>query len=113
QKKTLAAKTTASGSTTQSADSPQGPPQGGDSPPPAPAAKKKLSYMEQREFAAIEDKVVAAEQEVEQLQKEMEAAVNNPADARKLEAICAKLHTAQEQVQQLYARWQELESKRG
>lgn len=115
QAKAQSAKNAASNSTQNSADSPRVAQNNGDSTPtPAvPPSKKKLSYMEQREFAVIEDKVVAAEQVVEQLQKEMEAAVNNPAAARKLEAICGKLHDAQEQVQQLYARWQELESKRG
>lgn len=73
--------------------------------------KKKLSYMEQREWEGIENKVMEAELASEQAQKEMEAALTG--DPRKLEEICVKLHDAQELVQKLYARWQELESKKG
>lgn len=78
--------------------------------PSPPVAKKKLSYMEQREWEGIENRVLEAELASEHAQKEMEAALTG--DPRKLEEICVKLHEAQELVQKLYARWQELESKK-
>jgi ATP-binding cassette subfamily F protein uup len=78
----------------------------------ASAAKKKLSYMEAREFATIEQRISEAEQA---LQKKR-AALEDPAivsDAPRLLSASAELAEAQATVDRLYARWHELEQKQG
>jgi ATP-binding cassette subfamily F protein uup len=73
-------------------------------------AKKKLSYMEAREFAAIE-------QRVEESDARLAAArdrVEDPAiasDAAGLQAALGELELAQEENDALYARWAELTDK--
>ena len=74
-------------------------------------AKKKLSYIEAREFSTIEERVEKAE---EALQAAREA-VEDPTvavDAVKLQAALSALDLAQDAVDTLYARWAELEAKR-
>jgi len=70
---------------------------------------KKLSYKDQRELDSIEKRVLEAEALVESL----EAQSTDPqivADHVRLTDVFEKLHIAQREVEQLYARWQELES---
>ncbi len=79
---------------------------------PAPAPKKKLSYMEQREYEQIEQRIAEAEEEVSR----GEAALADPkvmADHARMTKACEVLGAAQEKVAALYARWEELEAKRG
>lgn len=74
------------------------------------APKKKLSYLEAREFAVIEDRVMAAE---EQVAREREV-VEDPAvatDAVRLQAALHAMEQAQSALDELYARWAELEAK--
>jgi ATP-binding cassette subfamily F protein uup len=76
-----------------------------------PAPKKKLSYLEAREFAGIEDRVTAAE---EQLARER-GVVEDPAvatDAVRLQEALLAMEQAQNTLDELYARWAELEAKR-
>ena len=76
---------------------------------PAPA-KKKLSYLEAREFAAIEERIAAAEQRL----KAARAAFEDPSiasDGSALLAASAEVEEAQKLVEALYARWSELEQK--
>ena len=76
------------------------------------SAGRKLSYREQQEWERMEADILAAE---ETLAAE-EAAVSDPAiasDASALAARCASLDTARAEVERLYARWAELEAKRG
>jgi ATP-binding cassette subfamily F protein uup len=80
-------------------------------PADAPA-KKKLSYLEAREYSTIEQRVEAAEQLVQAKRAELE----NPAnamDAPRLVSAQAALDTAQQALDALYARWAELEKKNG
>ena len=75
-------------------------------------AKKKLSYLEAREFAAIEQRIAEAEQEL----AAKRAALDDPAiasDAPRLLAAEAEMVAAQQAVDELYARWAELEAKNG
>jgi ATP-binding cassette subfamily F protein uup len=78
---------------------------------PAPASKqKRLGYLEQREFDAMEATVLAAET----LLAEAKARVEDPAvaaDADALQKRYAELNAAQAEVDRLYARWAELEGK--
>ena len=76
-----------------------------------PAQKtKKLSYLEAREYANIEERITKAEQELEHKRAQLE----NPAiasDAAKLVAAQAEMEAAQGALDSLYARWAELEEK--
>jgi ABC transport system ATP-binding/permease protein len=74
--------------------------------------KKKLSYIEAREFAGIEVAVEAAE---ERLQKARET-IEDPevaVDAGRLTAALREVEAAQDAVDALYARWAELTEKVG
>jgi ATP-binding cassette subfamily F protein uup len=81
-------------------------------PDPVPTAKKKLSYLEAREFAGIEERVEAADARLEAAK----ARVNDPeiaVDAAKLTEALAEMEAAQAEVDALYARWAELTEKAG
>ncbi len=83
---------------------------GSSGPPPAAPAKKKLSYLEAREYAGIEQRIANAEQVLQSKRAEMD----NPAiisDGPRLLAAHAELEAAQEDLDALYARWAELEEK--
>ena len=75
-----------------------------------PTSKKKLSYLEAREFAGIEDRVTAAE---EQVARER-SVVEDPAvatDSVRLQAALLAMEQAQIALDELYTRWAELEAK--
>jgi ATP-binding cassette subfamily F protein uup len=74
----------------------------------APGSKKKLSYLEQREWDSMEKKILESEQELARWEREVEQAAS---DAERLPEAYAKLQEAHTRVEQLYARWAELESK--
>ena len=77
-----------------------------------PSAKKKLSYMEQREWDGMEAQIMTAEEELEAAK----AALDDPAvftDHTKVQAATTRVETAQHRVEALYARWAELEAKVG
>jgi ATP-binding cassette subfamily F protein uup len=77
-----------------------------------PGTKKKLSYLEAREFASIE-------QRVEESDEQLRAArlrVEDPAissDARALQEALGELDRAQQENDALYARWAELTERTG
>ncbi len=76
------------------------------------SGKKKLSYLEAREFATIEQRIADAEQ-VLALKR---GAFEHPAivsDAQRLLAAEAEMIAAQKVLDDLYARWAELEEKSG
>lgn len=76
-----------------------------------PAPKKiKLSYMEKREFEAMEEKILEAETHLEECQSQMEKpeVVSHPTH---LQEWYEKLQKAEAEVEKLYARWEELEKK--
>ena len=80
-------------------------------PPPAvAAARKKLSYLEAREYATLEQRIAESEEQL----KAARAAYEDPTiatDAERLIASQAELVRAQQRVDQLYTRWEELEAK--
>ncbi|MBZ5685861.1 MAG: ABC-F family ATP-binding cassette domain-containing protein [Acidobacteriia bacterium] len=87
-------------------------PQPPSSPRPEMPTKKKLSYLEAREYAGIEQRIAEAEQVLQTRRAEME----NPAiasDGPRLLAAHAELEAAQKNLDTLYARWAELEEKAG
>ena len=78
--------------------------------PATPAAKKKPSYLEVREYQAIEQRVHEAESALEQKR----AALEDPVimkDGRHLEQAYREVEEAQKSVDAIYARWAELEEK--
>jgi ATP-binding cassette subfamily F protein uup len=77
---------------------------------PAAGGKKKLSYLEAREFAGIEAAVEAAEDRLQAAREAIDAAAT---DATKLTAALAEMEAAQEVTDKLYARWAELTEKAG
>ena len=79
-------------------------------PEGAPSGKKKLSYLEAREYATLEEQIATAES----LQAEKQTATEDPAiatDATRLQQALAELNQATQQVDTLYRRWHELEEK--
>jgi ATP-binding cassette subfamily F protein uup len=81
-------------------------------PRAAPASpKKKLSFREQQEWDGMEAAITAAEAALAARQTAVEAAAT--AGHAALAAACRELDEAQHAVERLYARWQELETKRG
>jgi ATP-binding cassette subfamily F protein uup len=79
--------------------------------PPVPA-KKKLSYLEGREYAVIEQRVADAEQLLQIKRDQLE----DPAiasDGPRLLSAHAEMEAAQKKLDALYARWAELGKKNG
>ena len=74
--------------------------------------KKKLSYLEAREFAGIEAQVEAAEDRL-QAARELIEQPEVATDAAKLTAALAEMEAAQTVADGLYARWAELTEKAG
>jgi len=68
--------------------------------------KKKLSYLQQREWDSMEAKILQAEQHLASCQQELEAFAS---DAERVGEAYEKMQAAQRRVDELYARWAELE----
>jgi ABC transport system ATP-binding/permease protein len=78
---------------------------------PVSEKSKGLSYSERLELQGIEQKILDAETVVEKLQVELcDPAISGAPE--KLRANCEKLSAAQRAVDDLFARWHELESKK-
>lgn len=74
------------------------------------SGKKKLSYIEAREFETIEQRVAIAEENL----RAKRAVLEDPAiasDGPRLIAASAEVEAAQQAVDALYARWAELDQK--
>jgi len=75
------------------------------------SAKTKLSYLEAREYSSIEERVAEAEKVLQAKREQLE----DPAiasDGPRLLAAHAEMEEAQDKVDELYARWSELEKKK-
>jgi ATP-binding cassette subfamily F protein uup len=80
-------------------------------PKPTTTTGRRLSTAEQRELNGMEEAIMAAEAEVEARQARM----SDPAvvsDHIKIKQAWEAVQAAQEQVHQLYARWEELEARK-
>ena len=80
-------------------------------PAPAAAKPRKLSWREQQELEGMESAILTAEETVAARQGEVERAAT--AGHVALADACRALEEAQHAVERLYARWQELEARRG
>jgi ATP-binding cassette subfamily F protein uup len=79
---------------------------------PDPGRPRRLGYLEQREWDAMEGRILQAEAELEacrQAVADPDVAMDHEALARRLAALDA----ARVEVDELYARWAELEAKTG
>jgi ATP-binding cassette subfamily F protein uup len=73
-------------------------------------AKKKLSYLEAREWATLEDRISHAEDALNRVR----ATLDDPAiatDAVRLQSALSEAEVAQQAINTLFARWAELEAK--
>ncbi len=80
-------------------------------PLPLKKASGRLSYMDQRDYDTMEERILEAEENKERL----EGIINDPAvaaDPEKLQQSWSKLEECQKDVEQLYQRWDELEQKK-
>jgi len=76
------------------------------------SAAKRLSYLEAREYATIEQRIA----EAEQVLQEKHAQLEDPAiasDGPRLLRAHAEMDEAQKTADELYSRWAELEQKKG
>jgi ATP-binding cassette subfamily F protein uup len=74
------------------------------------AVKKKLSYLDSREYEGIEQRIAEAERAIEEKRAALQAAAE-ARDARLLERTHNEIEEAQRDIESLYARWAELEEK--
>jgi len=85
---------------------------GGNGTGVAAAGKKKLSYLEAREFASIEDRVEEAEVRLQSARLRLELP-EVAVDAAALMQAISDMESAQAEADDLYARWAELTDKAG
>lgn len=71
----------------------------------------KLSYMEKKEYEAIESKIETLEASVQKLNHslELDEVAKNPS---KLSQVCSEIGLLETQIEQLYLRWHELDQKK-
>jgi ATP-binding cassette subfamily F protein uup len=79
-----------------------------EGPASAPASQKKLSYIDQLEWDAMEEKILEAERELATWHHEVQDASS---DANRLPQAYEQLQLAQARVDELYQRWAELDAK--
>jgi ATP-binding cassette subfamily F protein uup len=80
--------------------------------PAGAGGKRKLSYKETRELETMEERIAEAEKEL-QGKHELLLDPQVMSDAAKLRELSLELEAAQETIDGMYARWGELEKKRG
>jgi ATP-binding cassette subfamily F protein uup len=78
----------------------------------AGGSRRKLSYKETRELETMEERIAEAEKEL-QGKHEMLLDPQVMSDAVRLRELSLELEAAQEKIDEMYARWGELEKKRG
>jgi ATP-binding cassette subfamily F protein uup len=76
-----------------------------------PAAKKKLSYLEAREWESMERTILEAEAQLEDAKAQIQAP-EVVSDGERLREAYATLQACEARVAELYERWAELEGKR-
>lgn len=73
-------------------------------------SKAKLSYLEKKEYEEIEGKIAKLEEEVRALNHTLETP-EIAENAQKLSEVCMAVGLAENQIEQLYLRWEELDKK--
>lgn len=77
-------------------------------PAPEEGPKRKLAYLDQREWDGMEATILEAERELAARHRELQEAAS---DATRVTEAYEQLQQAQRRVEALYARWAELEAK--
>jgi len=72
--------------------------------------QKRLTYNDKIELRSIEKKIISTEKVIEDAQKRLEDPMLFD-DNDKLQGVCLEIKNAQEFLEKLYVRWQELEDK--
>jgi ABC transport system ATP-binding/permease protein len=72
--------------------------------------KPKLTYSEKKEYDQIEGKILEAEAELQKLNHSLEDPEISK-DPTRLQSICSQVALAENRIEQLYLRWEELEKK--
>jgi ATP-binding cassette subfamily F protein uup len=91
---------------------PRGPAAEGGGGAPAAAKRKKANFNDQHEWSTIEARILEAEAKVAALEAEC-ARPEVAVDGARLVALDAELTAARAEVDRLYARWAELDSRMG
>jgi ATP-binding cassette subfamily F protein uup len=86
-------------------------PSGSANTPKDSLTKKKLSYKESRELETIEERIASAERDL-QAKHDVLQDVAIMSDGARLHAASLEMDAAQKTIDQLYARWVELEQKK-
>ena len=71
----------------------------------------RLSYLDQREYDQMEEKILSAEGRQEELEREMQDP-DTVADPERLQRCWQELEAVQQEISGLYSRWEELEAIR-
>ncbi|MEM6912314.1 MAG: ABC-F family ATP-binding cassette domain-containing protein [Verrucomicrobiota bacterium] len=71
---------------------------------------RKLSYKEERELEAMEDRILGAESQVTDLEGKLSDPAFQAENFEKLSDLAKELEEAQAEVSELYRRWEELEA---
>ena len=82
-------------------------------PADAPSPKKKLSYLESREYESIGQRIPALEEELNRKRVALQDALHDAAlkGPRLLHEMYREIEASQEEIDALYERWMELEEK--
>src|SRR5260370_21448468 len=86
-------------------------PRGIENAPKSSLTKKKFSYKETRELETIEQRIADAEREL-QAKHDVLQELAIMSDGARLHAASMEMDAAQRTIDQLYARWVELERKK-
>jgi len=78
--------------------------------PRSAPTKKRLSYIENREYETIQDRIAQAEQALQEKRDSLQDA-EVVKDGRLLDKTFREMEEAQKAVDELYSRWAELEEK--
>ena len=81
--------------------------------PAAPSAPKRLSYNEQRELAALPERIEALEKELEGIREAMADPTLFRRDEKRAQALSARLPLAEAELEAAVERWAELEERNG
>lgn len=73
--------------------------------------KPKLSYKESKELESMESSIIRIEEEIDKLTRSMHEHTQKN-QLEELQKVCMKIDAHQKELEQLFARWEELDSKK-
>jgi ATP-binding cassette subfamily F protein uup len=78
-----------------------------------PAARRRLTFNEQREFAALPARIDALEDELRRLNEAIEGPAFYKEGADEIRRVLARVEEARRELDEAYARWVDLEARSG